>query len=493
MKLTYHSLLSCFFLLILLHTQSCSGQPQPAQKIVGNTTDEIDTLLQTYLAYGQFNGAVLVAHKGEVIYKKGLGFANMEWEIPNHANTKFRLASITKQFTSMLIMQLVADGQIVLDSSVCHYLPYYPKRSGRSVTIHHLLTHTSGIPSYTSFSNYRSIMGKRHSPGDLVNSFKDSALLFTPGSRHEYSNSGYVLLGVIIEELSGKTYEEMLQEKIFDPLQMTNSGFDHGDEILKNRASGYHRMGSRFVNTNYIDMSTPFSAGSIYSTVEDLFLWDQALYTEKLLPKKYIDMLFEEHSLIGWQHYGYGWEVAKLPLGNSHEEIETVGHSGFINGFNTKITRVPSENTVIILLNNTGGVPLFNITRSILGILHDHPYDPPKKSLAYSLLQQLETNGLEEAMKFYRETRLSTQYIILEDEMNMVGYELLQGNKLDEAAAVFKINMEAFPASFNVYDSYAEALMMLGNKAEAIEFYKKSLELNADNKNGIIMLKKLRE
>lgn len=480
-------------LFLLAFMSSCKGQPTPQEAPLTDKVDKIDALMSTYAEYGQFNGAVLVAQKGEVIYKKGFGFANMEWEIPNHANTKFRLASVTKQFTSMLIMQLVANGQIALDSSINTYLPNYPKSPGGTITIHHLLTHTSGIPNYTSFRSYRDIMSKRHSPADLVNSFKDSALQFVPGSRHEYSNSGYVLLGVIIEQVSGKTYEQMLQENIFSPLQMTNSGFDHTDEILANRASGYYRRGSAFVNSNYIDMTTPFSAGSIYSTVEDLYLWDQALYTEKLLPKKYIDLLFEKHSLIGWQHYGYGWEVAKLPLGNSQEEIETVGHSGFINGFNTKITRIPSEQSSIILLNNTSGVPLFNMTAAILGILYDQPYDLPKKSLAYTLLEKLEEEGLEKALELYKNSKLSNQYIILEDEMNMAGYELFQSGQIEAAAAFFKLNVEAFPASFNVYDSYGEALMALGNKADAIKNYEKSIELNPDNNNGIRMLKQLRE
>lgn len=456
-----------------------------------NKADKIDELISKYAEYGSFNGSILVADKGNIIYQKGFGFANMEWDIPNQANTKHRLASISKQFTAMLILQLVAENKLALDVSISTYLPDYPKEKGDIITVHHLLTHTSGTPNYTSFPNYRKMMRNPHRPEDLVRLFADSTLVFTPGERHDYSNSGYVLLGVIIEEITGKSYEQVLHDKIFKPLNMNNSGLDNNGSVIKNRASGYFKNGKSFVNANYIDMSVPYAAGAIYSTVEDLFLWDQALYTEQLLQKKYRDMLFDTHVSFGRMHYGYGWEIGNMQIGNTQETLKTITHGGGINGFNTLITRIPSEKSTILLLNNTSGAPLFEMTVAINGILHDQPYNFPKKSTATTLSDVIEKEGIKAALQFYQEIKDSPKYHINENEMNMLGYELMGSNSAEEAAAVFLLNLEAFPNSFNVYDSYGEAQMVLGKKAEAIENYKRSIKLNPLNENGLRMLEKL--
>ena len=270
-------------------------------------TDKLDELMNLYTTYGQFNGSVLVAEKGNVIYKKGFGMANMEWDIPNQSDTKHRLGSITKQFTSMLILQLVEQGKLKLDVPITTYLPDYNKLNGDRITIHHLLTHTSGTPNYTAFPNFfKDSSRDPYTPEEFIKVFADSTLQFTPGERFNYSNSGYFLLGAIIEKVTGKTYEQVLQENILTPLKMNNTGYDHHGTILPHRASGYEKTGSTYINANYLDMSIPYAAGSLYATVEDLYLWDQALYTNKLLSKKYMDLLFSKHVPAFGGHYGYG-------------------------------------------------------------------------------------------------------------------------------------------------------------------------------------------
>lgn len=455
-------------------------------------TTQLDDLLNKYTEYGQFNGSVLVADHGKVIYKKGFGLANREWDIPNAPDTKHRLGSITKQFTAMLIMQLVAGGKLDLQATVSKYLPDYSNVNGDKITIHQLLNHTSGTPNYTSFPNFfKELSRNPYTPTEMVRMYADSILDFTPGERFSYSNSGYITLGAIIEKVTGKSYEEVLQEKIFTPLKMNNSGYDHHNTILKKRAAGYEMKGSKPENAPYIDMSTPYAAGSMYSTVEDLFIWDQALYTEKLLPKKYRDMMYEKYVPAFGQYYGYGWSVGYFPVGNTKDSTEIIGHGGGINGFNTLITRMPKEKSTIILLNNTGRAPLEDITIAINGILHGATYDLPKQSLANLVYKEIIDKDLKAGLAFYEKNKDSKEYSKSESEMNTMGYTLLQAGKKKEAEAIFKLNMEAFPKSANVYDSYAEALMEQGKNELAIANYKKSIELNPGNQNGIDMLKKL--
>ncbi len=451
--------------------------------------DKLDELVSIYSEYGKFNGSILIAQNGEIIYKKGFGLANMEWGIPNKTDTKFRLASITKQFTAMLIVQLVSENKLKLDVPISTYLPDYPKKNGDQITVHHLLTHSSGTPNFTSFPTHRNIKRNPFSIEELVNVFADSALQFTPGEKHAYSNSGYFLLGVIIEKITGETYEHVLKEKIFTPLKMINTGYDHHKTILKNRASGYETFGSDFRNADYIDMSIPYAAGSMYSTVEDLYLWDQALYTEKLVPKKYLDLLFEAHIPSSGQHYGYGWSIGKMPVGNTNDQVQTIGHGGGIDGFNTLITRIPSDKSLVLLLNNTGRAPLNEMTRAINGILYNKPYSFPKKSVAYSLLEVLKKEGITKALSYYEEVKGSVDFYLNEGEMNYAGYQMLGSDRAKEAAFIFKLNVEAFPKSSNVYDSYGEALLVLGDKTLGIENYKKSIKLNPNNQGGIKILK----
>ena len=454
--------------------------------------EEVDKLLNLYHEYGKFNGSALVAEEGKIIYSKGIGMANMEWEIENMADTKHRLGSVTKQFTAMLVLQLAAEGKLDLQAPISDYLPDYPNGHDPKITTHHLLTHTSGIPNYTAFPGFFKDQSRDpYTPDEFVMKFADKKLDFTPGEKFNYSNSGYFLLGVIIEKVSGKTYEAMLQENIFTPLNMNDSGYDHHDQILKNRATGYEKMGAEYVNSRYIDMSIPYAAGSLYSTVEDLYLWDQALYTNKLLPKEYMELYFKPYVAAFGNHYAYGWAVGKDVIGNSTDSIYTISHGGGINGFNTIISRSPSDKSMVVLLNNTGGAPLNQMTRSIRGILKGKTYDLPKKSAAYEVYSVIQSEGIEAGMVRFNKIKDDDNYDLNENEMNEIGYQLMGSDKVEEALQVFKLNIELYPESSNAYDSYAEAFMKLGKNEEAIENYKKSVEMNPGNQNGIDMLKKL--
>ena len=479
----FNILLASFFMLLTLVPLSY-GQSK---------SEQVEELLKLYHEYGKFNGSALVSENGKVLYKSGVGMANMEWDIPNAPDTKHRLGSITKQFTAMLILQLAAEGKLDLKAPITEYLPDYPNDHQPPITTHHLLTHTSGIPNYTSFPGFfREESRDPYTPEDFIIKFSDKDLDFAPGSQFNYSNSGYFLLGVIIEEVSGKSYEDLLHEKILDPLGMTGTGYDHHLTVLKKRATGYGKNGTDYVNSPYLDMSIPYAAGSMYSTVEDLYLWDQALYSNKLLPKEYMELYFKPYvPSFGNMYYAYGWGVGKDAIGNTKDSIEVITHGGGINGFNTIISRSTTDKSLVVLLNNTGGAPLNEMTRSIRGILYGKSYDLPKKSVAYELLAVIREEGVEKGIDRYQQIKDEENYELLENEMNQVCYQLMRSGEAEQASEVFKLNMEAFPDSFNVYDSYAESLMTLGQKEQAIAYYKKSLEINPGNQNGIDMLEKM--
>lgn len=453
---------------------------------------QIDKLMKAYTEYGEFSGAVLVADHGKVIYKNGFGLANIEWNAKNTPDTKFRIGSLTKQFTSMLVMQQVAAGKLDLHKPISTYLPDYPKPNGDQITLHDLLTHSSGIPNFTSFPTYGKMMKMEFTPAELVQTFADSTLEFAPGSQYQYSNSNYVLLGYILETVTGQSYEDLLQQNILDPLGMKNSGYDHHGPILPKRATGYFKTLTQSRNADFIDMSVPFAAGAIYSTVEDLYKWDRALYTDKLLPKKYRDQIFTPYVSAGRFDYGYGWAMGKIPVGTSGDSTYVVHHSGGINGFTALITRFTQDDKFVILTANIATDALEDITLSIANVLYDQPYEAPKKPMALAIYQWMKDNKPNQVMKRYHQHKDDNMYAPLSEfDMNMLGYAYLWSHQMDQALTIFKINVEAFPNSANVYDSYGEALIYNGDRKASIENYKKSLELNPANTGAIAMLKRM--
>ncbi|MHC4990982.1 MAG: serine hydrolase domain-containing protein, partial [Planctomycetota bacterium] len=403
-----------------------------ASAMATNEVEQIDQLVRAYHGLGKFNGSAIVTKGGEVIYRQGVGFANMEWEIPNAPDTKFRLGSITKQFTGALILQLVEEGVIALDDPLSRHVPEYPSKVGDSVTIHHLLTHTSGIASYTGLPNFFAEYSRdAYTPEAFLDVFKDLPLEFEPGSTWRYNNSGYFLLGVIVENVTGKPYAEALRERILEPLGMHDTGYDTHDEILEKRAAGYEQRGAGYRNAPYLDMSLPYAAGSMYSTVEDMLLWDRALYTTRILTPHYRDMLWHPHVEVAPgadRHYGYGFMTGQRQVGESGRTVTSVEHGGGINGFNTLIVRVPEDQHLVVLLNNTGRTELGSMAKGILNILYGYEADPPRQQISRVVMTTIGEHGVEAAIDEYRRLRETSprDYEFAESELNDVGYELLR-------------------------------------------------------------------
>jgi CubicO group peptidase (beta-lactamase class C family) len=305
--------------------------------------DEIEAWLTQMSQDGDFTGSVLVAQDGVVLLSKGYGLADREQGIQNTPQTRFRLGSVTKQFTAMAILILQQQGKLDVQDPICQYIDACPQ-AWQAITIHHLLTHTSGIHNFTNMLSYRRFMAEPTTPEQTMDVFKDLPLDFQPGERFKYSNSGYIVLGSIIERVSGQTYEAFLQQAIFTPLNMDNSGYEHPDSGV---AVGYGRD-STDKSADFIDMSVPYAAGALYSTVEDMLLWDQALYTEQLLPQSMLQLMFTRHASMGEDNlsYGYGWMIME------DDQRTIFQHGGGINGFRSLIVRYPEEKVLVVILSN---------------------------------------------------------------------------------------------------------------------------------------------
>lgn len=375
MKELSHGASRIFGLMVvmLLLVSASAAQTAASQDLAAR----VDEYLNDLAKQNRFSGSVLIARDGRVLVSKGYGMANYEEDVPNTTQTKFRLGSITKQFTAMAVMMLQERGKLSVQDAVCKYVAECPP-AWQPITIHHLLTHTSGIWNFTSAPEYRKTMTLPSPVADTIARFKDKPLEFAPGERFNYSNSGYVLLGYVIEKASGQSYETFLRENIFEPLKMTNTGYDRPDMILKHRASGYTVWTGKLLNAPFLDMTIPFSAGALYSTAEDLYLWDQALYTEKLVKQKTLDAIFTPFK----DNYGYGFSIEK------RFGLKNISHGGGINGFTTFISRFPEEKATVIVLGNLEGVSTGQVASRLTRLaLADKIAMPPSVKVDPSILQ----------------------------------------------------------------------------------------------------------
>ena len=317
----------------------------------------MDEVVRASFEADEFTGAVLVARDGEVLLDRGYGFANREWSVPNDGDTKFRLGSVTKQFTAVAIMLLNERGLVDLDAPVKTYLPDAPA-AWDGVTVRHLLTHTAGVPNFTDFDDYGASKTLPATMDSLIGRFRDRPLDFQPGEGWSYSNSGYILLTAIVEKASGKSYAEFVAETLFQPLGMADSGYDSHAAVLPRRASGYAPTARGIVNADYIDMSIPQGAGALYSTTRDLLKWEQGLFGGRLLTPASLALLTTPVR----NQYAFGLAVTQAG-GNT-----TIAHSGGIEGFNTHMAWDPDRRMTVIVLGNLNGPGSDQVAGSLMAL-----------------------------------------------------------------------------------------------------------------------------
>jgi len=495
MKRTHLLKLICY-LFIISGSISCGNSSSSKPK---STKKKIDELVSKYHEIGQFNGCLLVVENGKVIYNKAFGVANFETGEPLTIDYRFRLASVTKQFTGMAIMILKEEGKLDFDDNIQKYLPDLPYEN---VTIRNLLTHTSGLPDYLGLMDkywdtaHIDITEKKVATNSDALEFLikyHPPIEFVPGERYAYSNTGYNMLALIVEKASGMTYHDFMQTNIFGPLGMTSSFVNTSDGILpeENRAIGFRLNpdGITFENSDFHYQNGVFGDGGIYTTTGDMFKWDQAIYNGTLVSKETWDQatsptILNDNSP---ENYGFGWSL--IPMENGL----VVAHGGGWVGFRTfNLVDLENKNAVVQLCN-TPGVGQGNIVFSIYDILHGKEVEMPKKSIGVTLLQELQEKNIEEAIMIYYKLKEKEpeEYNFAEDELNLLAYQLINQERISDAIEIFKLNVKEYPDAWNVYDSLGEAYMLNEEFDKSKENYLKSLELNPDNDNARRMLERL--
>lgn len=496
----------------------CAAQTSPragGPKVVveGAKGRKIDALLQAYHREGLLNGSVLVAERGRVIYKRGFGYANMEFGVPNEPDTKFRTASISKPVVALLALRLVGQGKLSLDTKVSELLPDYRRDVADKVTVRHLLSHTSGIPdTLVRPGLWEREIRDPFTTAELLARYSSGGLEFEPGTKLRYGTMGYVLLSLMIEKAAGKPFEQAVREYIFEPAGMRDTGVEGasatvaGDErgrtVLKGAAPVVERMASGYVMTDkgfsrppFMDMTHAAVGGSVYSTVEDLFLLDRALYDDRVLPARLRDAMFTpvmEDTALGWNVRGLSFADLGRPFLNivdpqsappaSPPDFRIAYKLGDLWGFSGLFARhVDEQHAVVILVNaNTRGVYFdLNTVRAwqaVASILYDRPYFTPRERMFADLIAR---RGFDRALETFRRLKKEEPHspVLRAFEFNVLGYEVLAKKQARLAVGIFRLNAEAHPLSANAYLGAADAYAEAGDREVALRYYEKGLEV----------------
>lgn len=317
----------------------------------------MDVVARDQAAGDKFMGAVLVAKNDVVVFERSYGWANLEWKVPHTTGSKYRIGSVTKQFTAAAILLLEERGRLKLDDSVAKFIPDAPE-AWKQVTLFHLLTHTAGVPSFTDIPEYMTLKLSPEGPAQTIARIRDKPLDFAPGEKFHYSNSGYVLLGWVVELVSGRDYGAFVQENIFKPLGMSDSGYDSNTALIPQRASGYVPGPDGLLNAPYIDMHVPHGAGGLYSTPADLHRWTQGLFGGKLMSPASLAKMTTPYK----EDYAFGLDVRTV------NGRKVISHNGGIEGFNSDLAYYPESKVTIVVLANVNGPAYVELPRKLAAL-----------------------------------------------------------------------------------------------------------------------------
>jgi CubicO group peptidase (beta-lactamase class C family) len=470
---------ACETLVVVL--LASSTVPAFSQEARGRAPATIENLMSQLHERGQFNGEILVAQRGKILYRGAFGLSDQKSGQTFTPDTPSCLASLSKPLTAVAVMMLAERRGLAYDDPLAKYFPELPDAMG-AATIRQLLTHTSGIPDYSD-------LNVEH-PG-MVNAEVLNALrgvdkpLFPPGERYRYSNSGYVLLGLVVERVSGQPLSRYLQDRIFKPLGMKNSfALTSASQKTGAVARGYNAFGTTDDYDAYVT-----GDGGVYSTVNDLFAFDQALHRRELVNQQSLDEAFTPGSVReGKTTYGFGWNVESDASGRR------VWHTGNTAGFRAFIEHRLDQQIAVIMLTNGGNSKRVEINQAIHSILAGLAYSLPKRSIAVALHDVVLRSGFEAAIAKYRTDMKAhgDEYDLDEGEINALGYQLLyQDRRQGDAVQIFLLNTAEHPSSSNAFDSLAEAYQVMGDKGSARKYYEVALQKDPQNLHARSMLEKL--
>lgn len=451
---------------------------------------KLSQIMQTFHNYNMFDGAVLVAENGKVIYKDAFGLANREWNIPNKTETKFMIGSVSKPLTATLMLIQVQKGLIELDKTIEDYLPEFKNKPASKVTIRQLLGHKSGMPNYDIIKDFFPRISRQNfTREDYIKVYIDSALSFKPDSGWAYSSWGYFTLGYIMERVTGKSYSHLMKEDIFDKLQMNNSGSYFHKQIVTNRATGYDYNFGGYATADFRDQSNTMGTGDIYSTVEDLFKFHLSISNHTLLSKALIDEMLSPGKL-QYNNYGFGWfnQIFKYTKTDS---IKANFHLGMTEGFISFALRIPETNSFIVILCNSSPTDFFGITKNLIRVLYNKPVKlkhPVHKKIETYISEIGATNAVEEYKKLKKDT---VNYYIDWISMNFISEQLLNLKRYEEARVIAENNVVEFPDKDLVMVTMGNIYLALKRQDDAIKFYKKTLDLNTEYEEAKSRLKEL--
>ncbi len=438
-------------------------------------TEKINDLVQEYVKLDIFSGIVLVAEKGDISFHKAYGLSNREKNIPNSVNTLFDIGSMNKTFTSIVIKQLAEEGKIDLNDNLTKFLSGFKDPNTNKITINHLLDHESGFGDYHT-PGYFDLPLNERKLGAIVERAKSYQLNFEPGTEQDYSNLGYVILGAVIEKVTGKSYFDNVQERIVTPLNLKNTYLNDFDNLETRIAIGYYYTPLGILVENKPIQDTPNPDGGFLSTTEDILKFYRSYY--------YNDILLSKKFKSSDPFFKY---LNELPEGKA------VGAAGGFEGFNTALFQVYSDDLTIIVFANMDEPVAENIASNILKLYRGETPNKPQLPAIQNIRKNYEKLGIDYIKENFQELTINFHPSDPKDIiLNNLGYAYLYEAKDNiKALEIFKLNTELFPNIANCWDSLGEALTMSKNKSEAIKAYKKALELNPDMETALRALQKL--
>ncbi len=471
-------ILVCFF--------CCKSEPKQDQ--VSSEINSYESFVNAMRSKGNSTGNILVYQDGEVSFQSANGLRSINPIDSLDLDSKFRLASVSKQFTGMAIMKLKEAGKLDYDQRVNTILPEFPYDD---ITVRHLLHHTSGLTDYMrlvdenlpeDFDKANVMLGNDEV---MVMFFEMKPELdFQPGERWEYSNSGYMFLASIVEKISGQHFSEFLKSNVFEPLNMKDTSvFKYQKDesaAMSNRVFGYGKALNQvdFEPRDYHFLNGVRGDGGIYSTLDDLYKWNMALANYTIIPKSYLDEAWTSGKTNNGENtgYGFGWFLDYNP-----GEPKVVNHSGGWVGFVTFLYNAVDSKDGFIILTNDSGEQFETIMNAMFALKDGKTVEMPKPSITNSMAQIIFEDGVSSAIAHYKTSKSekADAYSFEEGEINILGYELMNEKMNKAALQIFKLNVEEYPKSANVYDSYADALVINGDSLKALENYRKCFAMDS--------------